>query len=120
MIIQAPHRLPVTAIILPNPNMGNEENLQVELILGDAEDSTQYSYIKRTENIRLTYDLSLARPKMDELKNFLKLYHTFEMRLIDHHDVSWKVYMITELVELTRKSGQEYTDVRLQFEGVKL
>jgi hypothetical protein len=120
MIIQAPHKLPETAIVLPNPAIGNEEKLQIELVLGDAEDSTQYSYIKRTPNKSLVYDFSLGRPKAKELKNFLLLYYTQEMRIIDHEDVTWKVFLMNDLAELTKIAGEEFVEVRLMFEGVKL
>lgn len=118
MRLMAPHSLPETVIILPNPSMGNEENLQVKLVLGDAEDSTQYSYIKRTPNQKFIFDFYLSRSKAKELETFILTYYTKEMRLIDHNDVVWRVYNTNDLLELSRVAGEEFTEVRLTFEGV--
>ena len=120
VFLQAPHPLIQTTTRLPNPNMEDTRNHEVVLTYGEAMDGTLYSYIHKSGNERLSYDFVLTREKSLELIAFIEVYAGYHMRLINHLDEVWYVWLINDPSEFSSIQVGEHNSVNLTFEGKKI
>ncbi len=118
----APYEAPIHKIRLPNPNLGDSENLQVEVAPKRAMDGTLYTYTKNKDSRRkFVLNFVLTRLKALELERFVLLYHSNKIQMIDHLTRTWLGYFISNPIEFTTSKrgsvGNELVEVSLEFEG---
>lgn len=101
--ISAPYPTPQTTTILPNPEMGNQEGLRVEVDTHRAIDGTLRTYVKKKyrQRRRLFWTFRLTRNKAIELREFLFSYHSSEFLVDDHEGRRWRGYVLNNPVEIT-------------------
>lgn len=101
--ISAPYPLLQTTTILPNPTLGNQEGLRVEVDTHRAIDGTLRTYVKKKyrQRRRLFWTFRLTRNKAIELREFLLSYHSSEFLVDDHEGRRWRGYVLNNPVEIT-------------------
>ena len=120
MYLSAPWDLIQATTMLPNPELGNLVNNQIEVQARNSMNNTLYTYIKSNDREKLVYDIRLTRAKSLELETFIDYYIAQEYRLIDYDDVSYRVFLTNNPFEFTRQYFNNETVVRLEFEGFKI
>jgi hypothetical protein len=124
VLLQAPFELIRTSVVIPNPILGDGENLISNLTLRRSMDNTAYTYVKSSKSRRLAYTFTLSRMKALELEAFFNSYNGADIKLLNWKGEVWKVKLVTNPIDFvqTRRShpGGDRTDVNLEFEGVKL
>lgn len=119
MILQAPHSLIQTTILLPNPSFGDPQSLKDALVSKTARSGITRTHIKTTDRRLLSYTFNLTREKAEELKQFIISYAGEEIRITWKGEV-WKALLSNDVIDFTPVSRGNYQQVRLDFEGVKL
>jgi hypothetical protein len=121
--IEAPYPGYQTTVLLPSPSFGDSEEIASSLVTARAMDGTLYTYAKQREGRRrLQYSFVIARGKGLELRAFLKAYYRTAMRITDHDDNIWIVYLQGNPFDIQGQSkaggfpGGETMTVNLQFE----
>lgn len=121
--IEAPYPGYQTTVLLPSPSHGDSEEIASSLVTARAMDGTLYTYSKQREGRRrLQYSFVIARGKGLELRAFLKAYYRSAMRITDHDDNTWIVYLQGNPFDMQGQSkaagfpGGETMTVNLQFE----
>ena len=126
MQFEAPYNAVDTIVLLPNPVFNDAIALDVELQSYQTIDGTRYTYIKQSENRRLTYTWeNLGRGKMLELEEFFQAYTGQFIRIIDHNAKIWQASLVPgesnfTTSKLSRNSGGPRTEsgeVALEFIG---
>jgi len=126
MRFEAPYTAVDTIVLLPNPVFDDAIALDVDLQYYQTIDGTRYTYIKQSENRRLTYTWgSLGRGKMLELEEFFQAYAGQFLRIVDHHNKIWQASLVPgesnfTTSRLSRNSGGPRTEsgeVTLEFIG---
>lgn len=93
-LIQGPHPLLQTSIILPSPAEGNTDKLTSSIQILRAADGTVYSYVKSKRGRRaFRFDFTLSSDKADELTAFVGLYGGRPVRVQDHNGVATIAFM---------------------------
>ena len=121
--IEAPYPGYQTTVLLPSPSFGDSEEITSSLVTARAMDGTPYTYTKQRQGRkRLQYSFVIARGKGLELRAFLKAYYHTAMRVTDHDDNVWIVYLQGNPFDMQGKAkaggfpGGETMTVNLQFE----
>lgn len=118
--LQAPYELPATAIYLPSPTFNDKLNIGVEISQKVAIDNTRYTYVKRRERRRFSYTFYIPFEKNLELKMFVDLYLTDNIKLVNHLNETWNVKLTSEPVTHTFKTRSNHCETLLVFEGVRI
>lgn|SRR5574340_1625446 len=118
----APYDAPIHCIRLPNPLLGDSENLQVEVTSKRAMDGTLYTYTKNKDSRRkFVFNFVITRLKALELERFVFLYSSNQIQMIDHLTRTWVGYITTNPIEFTTSRrgsvGNEIVEVSIEFEG---
>jgi len=130
MIFKAPLPTIQTTIVLPHPILGNAEKPLHERDYRIMMDKTVYSYIKRINDSRFTYNFQLTRMKAIEVIAFVELYIGSLWEIVDHHDQVIQAYCTSDIKTLTAYRGpgsgpcyfdgfsvNEGLSLELEFEG---
>ena len=123
ILLEAPWPGIQTVTVLPNPQLNDSENQKFELEIAYSTDGTVYTYVKDKEDSRLVYSMRMSRMKALELREFLRLYSAEQMRLTDHNDVKWSVYLVTNPFSFatTKRAmnspGNADVEITLELEG---
>ncbi len=120
IVLQAPHTLIQTTTLLPDPDYEDSEALDVGIIIKNAMDGTDYTYIKSSLNRILSYSLYLKRSKQLELEAFIKAYYGEDIRLTNHKEEVWVVKIMNELIDFEILNKGERVQIVLQFHGLRL
>lgn len=118
--LTAPADLPITTTLLKNPELSNDEALDVAINHRRAITGKRYSYVKSSENRRLTLQFSnVDRLKTLEVIEFVKAYLGFKILLKDHRGREFRGILEPFEVTTTRThSGcAEACDFTLVFIG---
>lgn len=102
--LEAPYGATAQITFLPNPDVSDEEGMDIETIVKKAMDNTTYSYNRRPDNTARRIALSfsnIARNKIVEVIEFFELYGGGFIRLIDHRDRHWKVMLENNPIDFT-------------------
>lgn len=128
-MLQAPYPGLHTTIILPNPTLGDTEAINTELTKKVAMDGTKWFYIKPKDGRRsLSWEFRLSRPKAEEVKQFLWLFHTAPLKVTDHEGNVWVGVIPSDRLEFdtTNRAAPsryglpgEQTYITIPFEGIK-
>lgn len=128
--LQAPYPGLQTTTIMPNPALGDSENLVAEVAKKHAMDGTLYTYVKRKGRRKLQWTFSLSRNKGLELRAFLQAYFASKILATDHHGRRWAGFFVNNPFEFEteRRAAPaiapmprgERQRITLEFEGEPL
>lgn len=111
----------VTALLLPNPELGDSEGQDLALNQRRAINGTRYSYVKTSSRKLLTFTWSnLGRGKLVEIQEFYKLYAGSHALLTDHRGDIWDVTFVNEPSVTTNSRAAPLTEsgsITLEFIG---
>jgi hypothetical protein len=126
----APYPAIQTTSVLPNPRLGDAENLRVALSMKRAMDGTRYTYIKRKGGKKLQWTFKLTRNKSLEMRAFISSYFASTTKVIDHNDRVWVGHFINNPFEFDTPSRAapaiapmprgENVVITLEFEGTEI
>lgn len=123
----APYPTIQTTSVLPNPRLGDAENLRVTVSMKRAMDGTRFTYIKRKGGRKLQWTFRLTRNKSFELRAFIQSYFASKIKVIDHNDRVFIGHFVNNPFELSAESRAapaispmprgESVVITLEFEG---
>lgn len=117
--LQGPMPQLSTTIKLPNPQLGDTKSPQNEVDVFRAINGTRRTSVKKSDRILLTFDFRITRIKAEELKEFIRLYHSEQLRIKDHNDDYWEVYLTNNPFEFAQAKTNTVV-IQLQFQGNKV
>ena len=127
--LQAPYPAIQTTTVLPHPQLGDGENLMVEVAAKRAMDGTLYTYVKRKGRHRLLWTFRLTRNKALELRAFIQAYFASRINVKDHTDRVWVGNLVNNPFEfdtaaraapaIPPMSRGEAVLITLEFEGAE-
>lgn len=126
VIIQAPYPQVETATILPNPQFSDVESHQHSVAFKRSMNNTKRTYVKSSSRYILTYAFRMTRGKTLELEAFVKSYYGSRIKMTNHNNEDWLVYLSNNPFDFTGDSrafgvpGNEMGVVTLSFEGERL
>jgi hypothetical protein len=108
-----------SVVNLPGPEWNDEEGLIDSLMVKRSILGAAYPYRKRTLSRILSLSYTLTRPKVLELKSFLREHMSEVITFITDGGEQWVVVLMNNPIEIS--SEREYKNqVQLEFEGIKL
>ncbi len=125
----APYPTIQTTSVLPNPRLGDAENLRVAISMKRAMDGTRFTYVKRkgVNSRKLQWTFLLTRNKSLEVEAFIKSYFASKIKVIDHNDRIWLGHFVNNPFEFDTPSRAapaiapmprgESVVITLEFEG---
>lgn len=123
----APYPAIQTTSVLPNPRLGDAENLRVTVMMKRTMNGTRYTYIRRRGGKKLQWTFRLTRNKSIELRAFITSYFASKIKVIDHNDRVWVGHFTNNPFELSTESRAapaiapmprgESVAITLEFEG---
>lgn len=117
---QAPWDLIQATVQLPSPQQGDLTNNQSEVNIRNSMNGTLYSYVKSTNRVKKTWDFLITRQKSLELEQFIEHYSELELRVIDWNEYVYRFFIINNPIDFTRISKDNFTNVRLELEGIRI
>ncbi len=108
------------AVILPNPELQDAENLNNQVQIDTAIDGTLYTYVQKPGTRRITYTFRMTRAQSLELQDFLELYNADWMRFTNWKGEVWRVKLDQNPVVFSANKRDNQIDVHLTFDGTKL
>ena len=120
VVLMAPHELVETTLILPRPDFGDDENLDLKVMYHQAMDGTIYSYVQTSDRIALSHNYILTREKAEELRRFFLAYSTSNIRLYNYDDTIWVVQFEDKELQITTQFNTEIKQASLNFIGTRL
>ena len=93
--IEAPYPAIATRTTLPNPRLGNEEQLATQRDLRIMMNKSAWTYIKTSSLKIYRYNFSVTLEKAEEIEQFLLSYIGEKWKLTDHHGVERIGYCLT-------------------------
>jgi hypothetical protein len=114
---------PYITIVLPSPQLGDQLNTIGDVRIAKSMNGTIYTTKKSKGNRRrLQWQFYISHNKALEVKEFLKRFTSQVVQIIDHNDVTWLGYCMSNpfsFTDNTRASGsvnEEFTNITLTFE----
>ncbi len=102
VVLEAPFPGSVTALLLPNPLLGDLEGRDQTLQFRRSIDGTRYTYIKTSDRKRLTFTWEvLGRGKLVEVQEFYKNYTSERILLTDFRGDIWDVIFSENPITIT-------------------
>lgn len=114
-----------TTSFFPNPELNDTKAARNEVAMRRAMDGTRYTYVKSSDRFRFSFTFRLARMKALELRAFIISYSGSLIRLTDHKDEVWDVYLMNNPFEFNGAGraepvpGHEEYTITLDLEGTK-
>ena len=100
-IVQGPHPLLQSTLLLPNPREGNQKNLAASIQTMRSMDGTLYTYIKSKRGRKVhQWDFIGTKDKGREATEFIKLYSGGLVRITDHEGTAIVGYITINPLEL--------------------
>lgn len=119
-VLMAPHELVQTTTLLPSPQFGDADNLVAEVDVKRTMNGTVRTYIKTSSDEHLLYDFILTRMKTLELINFILVYYSYNMRIINHKSEIYVGKLLNDPNDFTTFRVGEENTFRLEFRGKKI
>jgi len=119
---QYPYTTPTTTVTLRNPELGNNEQVDVKTMFKIAMDGSVHSHKRTPMNQRLL--LSFKNLSKTDVENFLTFLGTSSGSIVgynDHEAVLWKGIIFTNPIEATTTGSDECSDtydLSLEFQCV--
>lgn len=118
--LAAPHPTIQTITLLPNPEFSDSEGLTAEVLQHRSMVGTLYTYVKaKNTKKRLLFRFQLTRQKALELRAFIQAYYKSKIRVTDHNNISWIVYLMNNPFEFESRVDEQQT-IQLEFEECDL
>lgn len=87
-LIQGPHPLIQSSIVLPSPQLGNTNQLASTIQVIRMSDGSKFTYVKkRRGRRRLRFDFRTSKDKSIELTKFVDAYGGMPVKVTDHNGV---------------------------------
>lgn len=124
--LEAPYPGIQTTTLLPNPVLGDSDNLLVAILTKRSMDGTLYTYVKKKDGRkRLVFNFQVTRMKGMEVKEFYRSYAASRIKITDHLGRIWVGSFMTSPLELEftgpwkskRYPRGEIISLALEFEG---
>lgn len=115
--LQAPYPALQTTSLLPNPQFGDSETPEQNIVIRRAMDGTRRTYVKTNQLSKLHYTFMLWRAKSLELRAFVESYYYAPILMTNHKGEAWQVNFSTFPLEL---QVNERVQVTLEFMGTKV
>jgi len=128
-ILQAPFPNIVTALLLPDPDLGNTEGRDISVEFRQSINGTRSTYVKSSARRRLSFIWNnLGRGKLVEIQEFFKNYVGEHLLLTDFRDALWDVIFAEDPIDtsidtLSVNAGaarKESGFITLEFLGVQI
>ena len=109
--LEGPYDAPITVTLLPNPEKGDEESLDIETSLRRSMNGAYYTYVKSGPNRKLVYNFeNVGRGQILECIEFFKKFRGQFVKLTNFRNETWKVIINDDTFDfttdkLTRLSG---------------
>jgi len=88
-------------LLLPNPDLADEEAVKQELDTARAMDGDRYTYVKTSSERRLVYQFTnIGRGKVVEVGQFMRANYAKQMIMTNFRSETWNVY-ITNAIDLS-------------------
>lgn len=101
-ILEAPHPGAVTALLLPNPELGDTEGRDLDVELKQSMNGTFYTYVKSSDRKRMVFNWpSIGRGKLVEVQEFFKNYSGEHALFTDFRGDIWDVIFERNPIEIT-------------------
>ncbi len=98
--LQAPAAAPTARTRLPSPEFSDSYALSATINLIRAIDGTPYTYVKKKAGRRkCIWQFKLSRAKFQELYEFVRLFHSNEIRVTDHAGRVWVGFITSNPVQ---------------------
>lgn len=124
VIFIAPFNAPTTAVVLPNPQPGDNQASKNAVTVKRAMDGTYYSYVKSNSWVPLKLEFRMQRLKAYEFKGFVQSYHSVDWEYIDFTGANWRVKLRSNPLEIVSQNFDpqnfEWDSIQLSLEGIKL
>ncbi len=120
LVLIAPHEAPQVTSLLPSPNFGDSDDIEVEVEIKRSMDGTTRTYIKTSSDEELIYEFILSRMKMIEVFNFIQQFYTSNIRLINHKGETYVGKILNNPFEYATVRKGEEGSFRLEFRGTKI
>jgi len=117
-----------TTSLLPNPVLGDSDNLRAEVQTKRSMDGTLYTYVKSKDGrVRLVFNFQITRMKGLEIMEFYRSYAASKIKIQDHLDRIWVGNFMTSPIELDftgpwksrRYPNGEMITLSIEFEAVR-
>lgn len=118
--LDGPYEASQARIMLPNPQLNDEINPEIEVSIMNAMDGTIYSTVKTSDRLHLNWDFLLSREKAVELREFVNAYMNGDLRLIDWEDRVYKVKIVNLPLDFIHFRRNSHATINVQFEGVQI
>jgi len=82
-------------------------------------DGQLHTYVKSSQRRKLILQFKLDRMKGLELRAFLRVFYSSQIKLTDHLGVVWAGYFTVNPFDFSTGSA-ELQDITLEFQGTKL
>lgn len=81
--MEAPYPASASTIVLPSPQLGNNEGLLSQVTVIKMMDGTRRSYVKKAEGKKThRWDFQITRDKMEEASDFVNRYRGARLRIV--------------------------------------
>lgn len=111
---------PETVVILPNPDFDNTDALTSTVNIMQTYDGSIYVYKKTRDYEKLQWTFSLTPNKTEELKAAIDHYIGNYIKIIGMQGEVWQVLLSNDTFTFTTKTRDNWTEVQLEFEGVRV
>lgn len=116
----APHNLPQTTIVLPNPTLGDTALYNNEIVVKEFMSGRIGTYIKRTDRTIFDFHFELTAEKDEELRRFILAYVAETWRFYHWDSTVWTVNLVSPDYESTTVAVDEYKESSLKLEGTQI
>ena len=124
MIFRAPYPTMVSTSVLPNPDLGDSENLKNRLDIHRSKTGVKRTYIVRPNTSKFLYNFRLTRFKAAEFEEFVKAYIGYKWLVEDYRGSKLVVTLSNNPFEFTSASssrpGREIVTISVELEGLPL
>lgn len=127
--LRAPWPLVKSITRLPNPRLGDSEGSVGSLDVKYAVNGTRYTYVRTKDGRRvLVWQFLLTTHKYQELREFLEVHHSDQIRATDHLGQIWLGYITSNPADFDSDgrrarradtTNNEMYTIALTFEGTK-
>lgn len=113
------------AIILPNPEFNDSENLVGAVNIKRTITGGTFSYVKKSSNRKLKYKFLINQRKASELRKFLLDFLGDRITMTNFKGEMWSGYLLSDPAEITSNMrGGECTgdlfEIDLEYQGVRI
>lgn len=118
--LMAPHNLPQTTIVLPNPKISDDVASSNEVLVKQFLDGSLGTYVRRTGRRTFSFSFELTQEKDEELRRFIAAYVAEQWRMFHWDQTVWVVHLVRPEYDSTTVALGESKETSLILEGTRL